>query len=193
MSIAVAVLKNGRISLATDSQTSFGSSRMPAENLKTTKTHDIGRAVMATTGWGLYENILDDYLSRYPNTELSNRRKIFDFFMGFWKELREHYTLVKEQCDKDDESPFGSLDASFLIVNENGIFHVGTDMSVTEFQRYYAIGSGGDFAMGALAAVYDTLEDSAAICERAVHAAIMYDVHCGGPIQMRTLEQAEES
>ena len=190
MSIAVAVQKHGRITIGTDSQTSFGASRMPVENLRTVKTHRIGNSVMATTGWGLYENILDDYLGRHPNTELGGRQQIFGFFMRLWQDLRERYTMVKEQCDKDDDSPFASLDASFLVVNNEGIFHVGTDMSVTQFERYYAIGSGADFSLGALEALYADTPDAETLCNRAVEVAIAFDVHCGGPVQMESVQRA---
>jgi ATP-dependent HslUV protease subunit HslV len=191
MSIAVAVQKNGRITLGTDSQTSFGASRMPVENLRTTKMHAIGGSLMATTGWGLYENILDDYLARFPNTEFGGKREIFNFFMGFWRELRDHYTLVKEQCDKDDESPFANLDAAFLVVNKCGIYHVGSDMSVTRFERYYAIGSGGDYSLGAVEAIYAQTSSTQEICQRAVEVAIAFDVHCGGPVQLESLDSLD--
>lgn len=187
MSIAVAVKKHGTIVLGTDSQTSFGSSRMPVQNLKTLKTHRIGDAIMATTGWGLYENILDDYLTRNPNLRLGDRHDIFLFFMALWRELRDRYTLVKEQCDKDDESPFASLDAAFLVASKHGIFHIGSDMSVTCFECYYAIGSGGDYSLGALEALYHSDLDATQICTRAVEVAIAFDVHCGGPLQLESV------
>ena len=187
MSIAVAVRKGPQITLGTDSQTSFGSSRMPIDNLRTTKTHVIGESLMATTGWGLYENILDDYFLRYPNIELGGRSEIFGFFMGLWRELREHYTLVKEQCDKDDDSPFANLDASFLVVNRQGIYHVGSDMSVTQFERYYAIGSGADYSLGATEAIYAQCDSAEEICKRAAEVAITFDVNCGGPVQLKSI------
>ena len=188
MSIAVAVHKDGRIALGTDSKTRFGSSRIPVDNLRTRKTHTIGRSLMATTGWGLYENILDDFLARFPNAELGGKTEIFHFFMGLWRELRDTYTLVKEQCDKDDDSPFANLDASFLVVNELGIYHVGADMSVTRFERYYAIGSGGDYSLGAIEAVYADVASAEKICRRAVEVAITFDVHCGGPVQLESVD-----
>ena len=83
MSIAVALKKNRQLALGTDSQTSFGSSRVPSDNLKTTKIHQIGPTYLATTGWGLYENILDDYLARTSEgPKLETKGAIFAFFMG---------------------------------------------------------------------------------------------------------------
>ena len=53
MSIAVAVRKDARIVLATDSQTNLGSERVPAANLSGPKFMQIGDACMAATGWTL--------------------------------------------------------------------------------------------------------------------------------------------
>ena len=182
MSIAVAVQKSGQIVLATDSQTSFGGSRVPADNLTTKKVHHVGEAYLATTGWGLYENILDDFLAKQESIELSDKKTIFEFFLRLWKDLHNEYPFVKDQCDKDDDSPFGSLDASFLVVAPGGIFHVGSDMSVTQFMKYYAVGSGADYALGAISAVLDSHEQALPVAQAAVRAAIDFDLHCSGEV-----------
>jgi len=185
MSIAVAVKKNDEIVMATDRQTIFGSSRVPFDNLTTEKIHEVGSALLATTGWGLYENILDDILARSKNLRLTNRTTIFRFFMRLWRELHDKYPFVRDQCDKDDDSPFGSLDSSFLIANQSGIYHVGSDMSVTYFEKYYAIGSGADYSLGALHSLYSRRLDAAGVASQAVEAAVAFDVHCGGDIDLR--------
>jgi len=190
MSIAVAIRNARQIVLGSDTQTSFGSSRVPTDNLKTTKIHQIGDAYLATTGWGLYENILDDYLARSPNTKINTKQAIFSFFMAFWKALHEHYPFVKDQPDKEDESPFGSLDASFLAISMQGVFHIGADMSVSSFEKYYAIGSGADYALGAVAALYEDDLDATVLCRKAISAAIDFDVHCGGEIDIRVINLA---
>ena len=188
MSIAVAIKKNRQLALGSDSQTSFGSSRVPWDNLKTTKIHRIGESYIATTGWGLYENILDDYLVRTPETKVDTKHAIFTFFMTFWKELHDNYSFVKDQPDKDDESPFGSLDATFLVISPEGVFHVGADMSVTTFEKYYAIGSGADYALGAISVLYDYAPAALTICRKSLGAAIDFDVHCGGETNIKVLE-----
>ncbi len=190
MSIAVAIRKNRQLALGTDSQTSFGSSRVPSDNLRTTKIHQIGATYLATTGWGLYENILDDYLARAPDAKLETKGAIFAFFMTFWKELHDSYSFVKDQSDKDDESPFGSLDASFLVISREGVFHVGADMSVTAFEKYYAIGSGADYALGAISALYHDTPDTVTVCRKAIEAALDFDVLCGGEIDIKVIELA---
>ena len=82
-----------------------------------------------------------------------------------------------------DRSPFGNLDATFVIAGETGIFYVASDLGVTRFDRYFAIGSGADFAMGALHQLIDQDLDADTIATRAVETAIAFNIYCGGEIQ----------
>ncbi len=90
---------------------------------------------MATSGWGVYEDILNDYLATREHVSLNTKPQIFAFFMKFWKDLHEHYSFVKDQTDEDDASPFGELDSSFLIANHRGIFMCLRDMSITKVRN----------------------------------------------------------
>ena len=181
MSIAVAVKSQGRVVIACDSKRTFGSGEVPEANLSDMKLRKVGNSYLATTGWGLYSNILDDYLATRRNARLADARSIFAFFRVFWKDLHERYSFVSDQRH-DDESPFGDLDASFLIANPNGIFSVACDMSVTEFQQYYAIGSGAPYALGAMHALYKDSADPDLVARKATESAMALDLYCGGTI-----------
>jgi ATP-dependent HslUV protease subunit HslV len=192
MSIIVAVRKGREIALAADSQTNFGSVRVRSDNHRAVKFRSVGPALLATTGWGLYENILEDFLKRQRRTpSLSNKLNIFAFFMKLWDEMHDRYTLVNDQCNKDDPSPFGDLDASFIVVNKLGIFGVACDLSVTEFKHYHAIGSGCDFALGAMHALYETKMKADEIARRAIEAAVTFNVYCGGEIEIKKVTARE--
>jgi len=187
MSIAVAIQKNRSLVLGTDSQCTFGDLRVP-QNVVASKIRQVGAAYLAATGWGIYDDILNDYLLRTKNADLSSRPAVFAFFMAFWKELHEHYPFVKDQPEDGEHSPFGDLDASFLIVSPQGIFHVSGNMTVTEFARYYAIGSGCEYALGAASVLYGTEADSKTICREAVEAAIEFNIYCGGDVDIVELD-----
>lgn len=186
MSIAVAVRGRSEIVLATDSQTSWDARRVPSKNHTAIKVRSIGTSLLATTGWGIYENLLDDMLSTGRAPRLGDSKSIFRFFMRFWKDLHNRYSYVNDQCDRKD-SPFGDLDASFLVATRRGIFAVASDMSVTEFDQYYAIGSGADFSLGALHALYRPNADAEPIARRAAEAAIALNVYCGGDVKVTKL------
>ncbi len=189
MSIAVAVRKDARIVLATDSQTNLGSERVPAANLSGPKFMQIGDAHMAATGWTLYSNILADVLGRRRATpRLDSEVNIFKFFTRLWEELHERYNFVKDQAD-DADSPFGSLDSTFLVVCAQGIFGVASDLSVLRYERYFAIGSGAPIALGAVHALYESEGDAEVIARSAALAAIDHDVYCGHPIHVATVRE----
>jgi ATP-dependent HslUV protease subunit HslV len=183
MSIAVAVRTADSIVLATDSKRTFGGGAVPVENLRDVKIRRVGGAYVATTGWGVYTNILEDYLRTGRQPRLTDSASIFAFFRNFWKVLHQRYAFVNDQCSETD-SPFGDLDASFLIAAESGIFYVACDMSVTEFEQYYAVGSGAGYALGAMHALYGGKADAEAVARRAVTAASALDIYCGGEINL---------
>ena len=62
MSIAFVVKKNNKIVIGAGTLQCFDSNTTSVDNLYETKLRRIGSAVVAGAGWGLYDNILDDYL-----------------------------------------------------------------------------------------------------------------------------------
>lgn len=190
MSIVVAVRKNDRIVMAADTLTCFGEHTMvPAANSRTAKIYRFGETILGATGWAVYDDILHDYVTRKQMPDLSGKPAIFTFFVHLWRELHDTYPFVNDQAQSKD-SPFGDLDTTFLFANGTGIFKVSTDMCVTEFQQYYAIGSGSEYALGALYNLYDALDDPGEIARHAVHTACQFDVHCGGEIEVLGVERS---
>jgi ATP-dependent HslUV protease subunit HslV len=187
MSIVVAVRKNGQTCVAADTQNSFGSNRVSEDNGGVTKLRRVGGSIVGTTGWGIYENILDDYLKAGEVPDLSERTGIFSFFCILWKALHEHYPFVNDQGDRND-TPFGNLDASFLVASRVGIFYVAPDISVSEFRQYFAVGSGADFSLGAAYNLYPQQLDACAIARQAVATAVAFNLYCGGGIQLMTVD-----
>jgi ATP-dependent HslUV protease subunit HslV len=190
MSVIAAVRHASQIIIAADTQDNFGDLRPPAENHEAIKLRDVGDAVLGSSGWALYDDILGHYLARPKRVRLDSRRSIFDFFVRFWKEMHRAYPFVNDQPGKEADSPFANLDATFLVACPAGIFLVSSNMSVSEFRQYYAIGSGGDYALGAMHALYGEVKDPAQIAERAVRAGMAYDAACGGRVDLRTVKLA---
>jgi ATP-dependent protease HslVU (ClpYQ) peptidase subunit len=188
MTVVVAVRKGSRVVLAADTQNNFGSNKMPADNHRISKIRKIGSAYLGTAGWGVYDNILDDLLARRKGISLKDEKAIFSFFLGLWKALHKDYSFVNDQCDKEDDSPFGDLSSTFLVVNGQGIFYVSSDMSVSRFEKYFALGSGADFSLGALHALYGRDLDAETLARKAVSAAVAFNVHCGGEVEVKKIK-----
>jgi ATP-dependent protease HslVU (ClpYQ) peptidase subunit len=59
---------------------------------------------------------------------------------------------------------------------------------VCRFDKYYAIGSGCVYALGALHQIYEQDADAAQLARRAVETAIEFDIYCGGEIDQFKVE-----
>jgi ATP-dependent protease HslVU (ClpYQ) peptidase subunit len=194
MSVIAAVRKGNTIAVAADSQSNFGDLRPPPENHQVLKLREVGGAILAASGWALYDDLLAHYLAKRKAktpVSLTDRASIFEFFLGFWKAIRKDGCFVNDQSRTDDKSPFADLDATFLVVTPLGIFLVSSNMSVSEFREFYAIGSGCDFAIGALHALTHEADEKMTaekLAEAAVNAAIAYDSCCGGKIVVRSIQ-----
>ena len=176
MSIAVEVTKDNKIVIGADTLQCFDSNTTSVDNLYETKLRRIDFAVVAGAGWGLYDNILDDYLKGKKQVRLTTKQQIFLFFKKLWPVLHEKYSFVKNQCDEAD-SPFGELDSSFLIATKKRIFFVSSNMCVTEFLKFYAIGAGCDYAIRAMDVLYDQKKSAEEIARLAIEAAISNNVY----------------
>lgn len=188
MSVIAAVRKARRLVIAADSQDNFGDLRPPPDNHSALKIREIDGAWIGCSGWAIYDDLLGHYLrKRSVKTGLHSREDIFDFFLKFWRVIRADYPFVNEQSRTEDKTPFADLDATFLIASPGGIFLVSSNMSVSTFTKYYAIGSGGDYALGAMHALYAKEADVVNLAERAIDAAKAYDSGCGGATVVREI------
>jgi len=65
---------------------------------------------------------------------------------------------------------------------------IDSDLSITKFEQYYAIGSGSDYSLGVIHTLYDEKLDATEIATRAVSTAIAFDTKCGGDIMICNVE-----
>ncbi len=189
MSIIVAVEKASELVMAADTQENFGEHAVPSMLRKAEKFRPVGDALVGCAGWAVYDNLLDDYLPRQKKVNLGSSKAIFSFFLDFWQALREDYSLVNPQpaVDEEEGTPFGELDSDFLIVHQSGLYHVSSQLAVVRFDRFAAIGSGSDYAAGALYALYDSELDAETLARRAVETAMAFRPDCGGEVHLRAL------
>ena len=189
MSIIVAVQKNGRLAIAWDTMSSFGSTRC-VNQAGPPKVLRAGASFVGSAGFTVYRNLLDHYLALKKTPTLKDERSVFEFFVQFWREMHTQYHFVDDQPNSDDPSPFADLDAEFLVVNRYGIFCVQQILSVSRYERFCAIGSGASHAEGALQVLYQGDADAREIAESAVHVVLEFDAASGGAIE--ALDVAEQ-
>ena len=73
-------------------------------------------------------------------------------------------------------------------MNRAGIFGLYSLREVDEYSRYWAIGSGAEYALGAMFSVYDELETAQQIARVGIEAGAKFDNSSDMPMTSYTLE-----
>lgn len=187
MSTIVVVKKNGKACIAADSLTSFGDLRMGSNYEsaydKVQKHDDSYYGIVGSAAHALVmESILKD---SDVKADFSSRDNIFETFRALHPVLKEKYFL---NAKDEDEDPYEATHIDALIMNPNGIFGVYSLREVSEFTKFWAIGSGSEYALGAMFAVYDQFDSAEAIAKAGVEAGAEFNSSTALPLTSYTLE-----
>lgn len=186
MSTIVVVKKDGAAVIAADTLTTYGSTKESAEYVVNyEKITKYGENYIGISGSASLGIAIKDYLSKAKKkVSFENVADIYRFGLRLHKELKENYFLRP-----DDEEDFETFRCDVLIANPNGIFGLSSYRFVQEFTKFYVIGSGHDYALGAMFAVYNdenkTAEDIARI---GVNAGVEFDDGSGLPMSLHNIK-----
>ena len=130
--------------------------------------------------------ILKEYFTE--NSQSISLQSVDDIFRT-WNQLhlklKEKYFLMPEE-DKEDAIESSRMDV--IIANPHGIFGVSGHRTVQEFTRFYAYGSGSDYALGSMFSSYESQEINAeTIARKSIEAAAEFDDGTGLPIESFTV------
>ncbi|MBI3370353.1 MAG: MFS transporter [Betaproteobacteria bacterium] len=185
MTTIVAVRKNGRIAIGCDSLTSFGDTRV-AKPYK--REHDkilhIAGSYMGVCGSSAHHLVLEAVFARHKNPKLGSRAEVYETFRKLHSELKEHAFLNPKEGDDD---PYESSQITALIANPSGIYGVYSYREVFDYDRFWAEGSGRNYALGAMYAVYDTIDSAAGIARIGIEAGIEFDKSSGAPYSLHEM------
>ena len=185
MTTIVAVRKNGMISIAADTLTTFGNTRLPAAM---DSSHDkilhIGDSYIGVCGSAAHHLVLSNLLAKTPDVQLNSKEAIFETF-------RKLHPVLKEECflnpKEDEEDPYESSHITALIVNASGLYGIFSMREVFEYTQFWAIGSGHEFSLGAMQYAYSRLDSAAEIARAGVEAGIAFDKNSDAPITTYTV------
>jgi ATP-dependent HslUV protease, peptidase subunit HslV len=188
MTTIAVVRKNGHAAIAADTMTKWGTGKETAQYIVNHgKIFRVGDTYLGATGNATFQAILRDYFARrrvYARFETP--LEIFRTWQKLHAVLKQDYYLVQAHGDEDS---IESSRMDVLIANARGIFGVAAHRTVQEFSKFYAFGSGGDVAMGAMYAAYGDPQRSAEdIARLAIEAAAEFDDSTGLPIMAHTLK-----
>ena len=182
MTTIAVVRKNSYTAIAADTMTKWGSGKETAEYIVNHgKIFRVGDTYLGVTGNATFQAILRDYFSRpRAYARFDSPLEIFKTWQKLHTVLKQDYYLVPGHGE-DDAIESSRMDV--LIANARGIFGVAAHCTVQEFAKFYAFGSGGDVALGAMYAMYDDPKRSAEdIARSAIVGAAEFDDSTGAPI-----------
>ena len=186
MSIIVAVEKNGKKCIAENSLTLVGS-RIIHES-KCSGVNRYWDSLIGVTGWQVYHNILASFAETHDPMPLDNQLNVFKMVCELWRFAKEELQFVNDQGDDSSQGPFADLDCSMIIANQSGIYKVYSELEVDEVRKYVAIGSGQEYAYGALSVLYDTAASAEEIAKESAKVAIHWDQSCPGETRVLTVD-----
>ena len=195
MSTITVARVNGRFAMSADALTTFDETRLPpemdgaGEKIVRVETPG-GEALVGIVGYTAHVLVIEDALSRMEDADLGNRRGIFETFRALHPVLKEDYYLLPDSGQEGD--PYESTQVSLLVAAPTGIFGVYDMREVHEFSRFWAMGSGAAYALGAMHARWPEAERGAlgadALATLGVEAGCLFDRSSAPPVQTVTLE-----
>ncbi|HEY0657817.1 MAG TPA: hypothetical protein VGD05_05060 [Pyrinomonadaceae bacterium] len=190
MSIVVVVKKAGKIVIAADTLYSFGSTKVaPIYLSKRSKIHHFGNSYIGLTGASAHDNVFPHLVEKHKkHISFDNKEKIFETYLKIHSILKDEYFL---NVYEDDDISYESSKIEGLVANPNGIFGIYPRREVYEFEKFWAIGSGEEYALGSLFSTYDLFDDPEKIAELAIKASCEFDDGCSLPIEMHSVKLSE--
>ena len=178
MSTIVVVKKNGETAIAADTLTSCSSIKVSA----TYKTHrqkilKFGETYLGFVGWAVNQDVFASVMEKHPgDLHFACARHIFETVLKIHPVLKEKFYLRESE-----EDTYESSGMNILIANPYGIFEVSQDRKVTEYEYFWANGSGTEYALGAMFQAYDNVRSARDVAVAGVLAATEFDQYSGLP------------
>ena len=182
MTTVTVVRKGGVAAIAADTLIKWGSAKESATYIA---NHDkilrVGESLVGVTGTATFTAILRDYFDHSSEeVRLDSPSQIFRTWNRLHGILKERYFLLPEE-DKEDALESSRMDC--LIANPHGIFGVAAHRTVQQFSKFYAYGSGSDYALGAMYSAYaDPQLGAEQIARHGIEAAAEFDDGTGLPV-----------
>jgi ATP-dependent protease HslVU (ClpYQ) peptidase subunit len=176
------VRKNDEIAIASDSLVTFGDTRLSNAYEANNKMFQIGESYITLAGSAAHFPVMRKLLTGMEeDCKLGTRDEVFDTFSKVHQILKENFFLNTKE---EDDDPYESSQIAALIANPSGIYGVYSYREVFCFDRFWGIGSGRNFALGAMYAAYDKVATAREVAEIGVNAGAEFDKSSAGPFRI---------
>ncbi len=187
MTTVVVARQGGTVAIAADSLVTFGDTRLPHGYEANEKLFKVGDSWIGMAGTVAHFPVLRRALNALPPDELKlhSRDEVFDTFLKLHPKLKENFFMNAKEEDAD---PYESMQFTAVIANPAGIFGVYSYREVFEFDRFWGIGTGRAFALGAMHAACDRTKTARELAEIGLRAGCEFDKNSAGPVRVHTIK-----
>jgi ATP-dependent protease HslVU (ClpYQ) peptidase subunit len=189
MSTIIVAQKNGLACIGADTLSSLGSLRQKAQHVvNKTKVAKIGETYIGLTGTSASLVVLQSYFSNpeHPR-DFSSTSAIFETLRRAHHSLKAEYFMA---AHGDPQAEYETTQFYGLAANPQGIFALYSYRAAQQFHRYWAAGSGRDFALGSMHEAYDRYDKVEDIVKAGLAAAAEFDSGTGAPFELFTVPLA---
>lgn len=186
MTTVVVVRKGGFACIAADSLTTFGEQKLPPRyDRHSDKIQPVGDGAISIVGSAAHAPVIESVLrEQRVQLELHDRMSLFESFRALHAELKENYFLNPKE-EESDKDPYESSRIDALVANPEGIFGVYALREVYEYDRFWAAGSGADYALGAMYAAWDQVDSAEDLARIGVSAGSEFDTGSSLPLTVQ--------
>jgi len=191
MTTVVVVKKSGHVAMAADTLVTFGDTRLSHRYEPNSKIFKVaavgGPSFIGMAGTVAHFPVLRKAMLALPKGELKlgSKDEVFDTFTKLHPLLKESFFL---QTKEEDNDPYESSQFSVVVANASGIYGLYSYREVFEFNEFWAIGSGRNFALGAMHATWARTPSAREQALIGVNAGCEFDRNSAGPVQSFALK-----
>src|SRR5438046_3798233 len=168
MTTIVIVRKGDTAAIAADSLTTFGETRLAAVHDRTyDKIVRYKDTYIGLCGSAAHQLVFESLLAKHDKLDFSNRASIFETFRMLHPILKEQHFLNPKE---EEDDPYESTQVTAVIANSSGIFGVYSMRAVFEYTQYWAVGTGREFALGAMYSLSERLPSAEAVARAGIEA-----------------------
>ena len=186
MSTIVVARKGNTACIAADTLTTFGDIRLDSTlDPNHSKIQRFGQTRIGIVGAAAHTLVAERaFRDDDVAADFSTREATFDTLLRLHPVLKERYFLNAKDGDED---PYETSQIDAVFVNPNGIFGLYSLREVYEYSRYWAVGSGACYALGAMHAVWDKARTARDVARAGAAAGAAFDTASAMPLTVRTV------
>jgi ATP-dependent HslUV protease subunit HslV len=185
MTTLVVVRKHNEVAIAADSLTTFGDTRLSAQFDRVyDKIMRYRDTYVGLCGSAAHQLVFESLLTQHKDLDFGSKGAIFETFRKLHPILKDQHFLNPKE---EEDDPYESTQITALIANAKGIFGVYSMREVFEYTQFWAVGTGREFALGAMYALYGRLRTATAVAKAGIEAGATFDKNSALPLTLYTL------